>query len=996
VTDSERRRRVDDLCDAALNRDPRERGGFVAAACGSDEALRRDVEALLKRAQSAEGFLAAPLGAVAAEVLEGERRASLVGRQVGAYQVVSHLGTGGMGEVYRARDTTLGRDVAIKVVPQAFASDHERRARFEREARMLAALNHPHIGAIYGLEDDDGVRALVLELVEGETLAEKLAKTAASSGVSFSSRPPLGLPIGEALKIAHQIADALEAAHEKGIVHRDLKPANVKITPEGTVKVLDFGLAKAAAGDASTPDLSPSPTLTVGTRDGIILGTAAYMSPEQARGKPVDKRADIWAFGCVLYEMLTGQTAFAGETLTDTLGAILEREPQWASLPHATPAGIRRLLQRCVEKDPKRRLHDIADARIEVEDAIVALATDTHLASSALGDAKAAVVHLRPRRRERLAWMFVAAFFVALVSAFGAMRYFSRTPADTQTMRFFVSPPDGWSLSTTSRFGSPAPLAVSPDGHHLAFVATSAAGSDQLWVRSFDTLAAHVLTGTEGASSPFWSPDSRFLGFFADGKLKKIDVSGRPPVTVCDALENRGGTWGRDGVIVFAPSYASALQKVSAAGGVPVAATTLAPGEIAHYRPTFLPDGRHFLYSVGSGRPVVYTVYIASLDSTDRTLLLKASDTTNVRYAQGHLLFLRGTTLVAQAFDAQRLVLTGEEVPMAEQIRSLPDFGYFSASERGVLAYQTGTASRRQLTWFDRSGRALGTMGAPDESGLSVVRLSPDARRVAAFRSMRRNIDIWLLDGARASRFTFDPAPDVFPIWSSDGERIAFDSNRKGKRDLYLKQSSGAGNEELLLESPQDKVAQDFSADGRFLLYQSVDPETQQDLWVLPLGGDRKPWAFLRTRFQERAGRFSPDGRWVAYMSDESGRLEVYVRPFGGSAAKNSTGNPTGGRWQVSTTGGIYPEWRADSKELYYIGPDSQMMAVAIGARGAMLQPAAPVALFYTRIVGGGGDKAQGRQYDVARDGRFLINTVLDEPLSPITVVLDWQPTPAR
>ena len=883
------------------------------------------------------------------------------GARLGAYEVLALIGAGGMGEVYRARDTKLNRDVALKVLPELFALDPDRLARFKREAQLLASLNHPNIAAIYGLEDTDGIRALVLELVEGPTLADRIAEGP--------------IPLEDALPVARQIAEALEAAHEQGIIHRDLKPANIKVRPDGTVKVLDFGLAKAldpAPQGFSPAELTNSPTMTAaGTRVGVIMGTAAYMAPEQARGKPVDKRADIWAFGCVLYEMLTAKRAFAGNEVSDTLAFIITKQPDWSALPANTPAPICKLLRRALEKDRKERLPDIVVARLEIKDALTAPSADV-----------ARGPEVSHRRREQLAWTVVAVLFVALVAALalGSTAYLSPNAADPQTMRFFVSPPDGWSLTAVLApgGGSRAPLTISPDGHRLAFLARNAEGKDQLWIRPLDALASQALTGTEGASSPFWSPDSLFLGFFADGKLKKIDVSGGPPITVCESPDNRGGAWSRDGVIVFAPSNNGALQKVSAAGGVPTTATTtLAPGE-RHVRPTFLPDGRHFLYSVGSGRPV----YIASLDSTDRALLLSASDSTNVLYAQGHLLFLRGTTLMAQTFDARRLALTGEAVPIAEQIQRQSNLavGDFSASDSGVLAYQTGTGSgNSRLLWFDRVGKQTAVLG--DQADYRSVELSPDRTRAAVIitDSVRGTRDIWLHDVARflRTRFTFDPAEETASRWSPDGSRVIFNSNRKGRQDLFQKPSSGAGNEELVLESDRNKNAGDWSLDGRLLLYGVDDPKTTWDLWVLPLSADGKPRPFLQAEFSQEYGRFSPDGRWVAYRSNESGRFEVYVTPFPGP----------GGKWQISTAGGSFPRWRRDGKEIFYVTPDTKLMAAAVSSRGSAFEVGALQLLFETSV------RLDGDYpYDVSADGqRFVVNTLVkDTTAAPITVVVNW------
>jgi eukaryotic-like serine/threonine-protein kinase len=958
---SERWQQVRAMLAGALERAPADRAAYLDQV-SSEPSLRREVESLLAHESEAERFLEAPALEVAAKMLGNNGPdQSLIGAKIGSYQVLSLLGAGGMGEVYQAHDTKLGRNVAIKVLPAAFVHDPERLSRFQREARMLAALNHPNIATIHGLEQSDGVHFLIMELVPGETLADRV-----------KSGP---VPIEEALKIAVQIAEALEAAHEKNIIHRDLKPANVKVTPEGKVKVLDFGLAKAFAGD-SAEDLSHAVTFTaMGTEEGRILGTPAYMSPEQARGKATDKRTDIWAFGCVLYELLTARQAFPGETLSDTIAAVLDSEPDWQSLPLTTPSKIRDSLRRSLQKERNRRLRDIGDARIEIEEALAApkdaLPTQPGVPVSAITQFKS---------RERLAWAIGAIAIVIAALVLGAFAYFRSVPQDAQTIRFFVSPPETWTL--TRQLGltgaPPNPLAVSPDGHRIALVATSADGRTLLWVRSLDTLNAQPLAGTEGAARPFWSPDSRLLGFFAGGKLKKIDVSGGPPLTLCDAPDDRGGAWSQDGVIVFAPRPDSTLQKVSDSGGTPIAATVLAPGE-AHRGPVFLPDGRHFLYRAKMDRGTGL-IYIASLDSADRKLLLNVDSGTYV-YSEGHLLFLRGTTLMAQPFDARHLVLAGDAFPIAEQIQvqnaTGPGFGLFSASSTGVLAYQTGTGTTAtQLVWFDRTGKRVGTLG--DSATYADLVLSPDEKRASVSISDGKQRDIWAYDVARGlrTRITFDPADELNSVWSSDGSRLVFNSRRKGHLDLYQKASSGAGAEEVLLEDNRDKSPQSWSPEGRFILYTSSGPPTGDDLFVLPLSGDRKPVPFLQTPFNEYDGQFSPDGRWVAYGSDESGKDEVYVAPFPGP----------GGKWQISTAVGTFPRWRRDGTEIFYLAPDNNLMAAAVNGKGSSFEVGAVKPLFEARAL----DPTRN-SFAVSADGqRFLINTDPQTTSAPITVVLNW------
>jgi Tol biopolymer transport system component len=887
----------------------------------------------------------------------------LPGRRLGPYEVLAAIGAGGMGEVYQAHDTKLGRDVAIKVLPEAFAHDVERLSRFQREAKMLAALNHPNIATIYGLEQSNGTGYLVMELVSGETLADRIKRDGA-------------VPIEEALKIAVQIAEALEAAHEKGIIHRDLKPANVKVTPEGKVKVLDFGLAKAFAGEALSSDPSESPTLSrAATLQGVILGTAAYMSPEQAKGKPVDRRADIWAFGCVLYELLTGEQAFQGEGITDILAAVVRAEPDWNRLPSGTPRKIRDLLGRCLQKDKTLRMQAAGDLRIEIHEAL----TTPVPAEPVAAKRKSPLNHIHT------AWSVAAIAIVIAALGWGAYAHLRHAPEEARPVRFSIVPPETEQLAMTAPTASGAvvsPLAVSPDGRYIAMITTGADGKLRLWIRSLDTLTAQLVAGTEGAFQPFWSPDSRFIGFFAGGKLKKIEVSGGPPTTLCDASDPRAGTWNRDGVIVFGPTASSALQRVSAAGGVPVTVTKLAQDETVHMRPFFLPDGQHFLYrpsTAAGGGPT----YVGSLNSGERKFLFNA-DSSNVVYSQGLLLFLRETTLMAQPFDAQRLVLTGDAFPIAENIRdsaTTNPAGMFSVSENGVLVYETGTATAGdQLLWLDRTGTQIGVLG--DSTPYSDLELSPDGKRasISITDLAGQGRDIWYYDVARGlrTRFTFGPGTAITSLWSPDSSRIVFNANHKGHFDLYQKASSGAGAEEVLLEDNRDKFPTSWSPDGRFILYRTAGAQTREELFLLPLSGDRKPIPFLSTRFDEGFGQFSPDGRWVAYRSNESGRNEVYVVPFPGP----------GGKWQISTAGGDRPRWRRDGNEILYLAPDNKLMAATVKGEGASFEVSAVKALFQTRMVLGG-----RYNYAVSADGqRFLVNTLPERAASaaPITVVLNW------
>jgi eukaryotic-like serine/threonine-protein kinase len=894
------------------------------------------------------------------------------GTRVGNYEIVTLLGSGGMGEVYQASDLRLRRQVAIKILPDAVAREVERMARFEREARLLAALNHPHIAAIHGLEESVGRLFLVMELVEGPTLSDRIGQ------VSRPRPERTGLPPSEALTIAIQIADALAAAHDKGVIHRDLKPSNIKLTVDGQVKLLDFGLAKAYADETPEPNLSNSPTLTLGaTNAGVILGTAAYMSPEQARGKPVDRRTDIFAFGCVLYEMLTGQPAFEGDSVSQILARVIERDPDWKRLPAGLHPRVDEVLRRCLEKDPRQRRRDIGDVRLEIERAMTEPARVQEPATQAPTGSSS-----------RLAWIIAGVLALGLLAASAAS--YLRPPADVSETRLEINAPAAL---------DPFSFALSPDGRRLVFVAAGS-GQPQLYLRSLDSTMARPLAGTEGAAYPFWSPDGQSVGFFAgNNKLNRVDVGGGLPQILADVAPGFGGTWGPDGSILFSPGIASSVLRVAASGGQPVAVTKLVPPQQTSHRfPQFLPDGRQFLFFV-DGTPDAQGIYLGSLGSTEIKRLTLA-DSFGTYVAPGWLVFGRQETLLARRFDVARGELTGEPVTLADSVLSNTNRAIaFSASTDGPLAYRAGDTAPRQLTWFDRSGKVLGTLGPNDNTDLADPELSPDGRQVAVTRRTQNNADVWILDATRSTRFTFDGSIDQMPIWSPDGSEIVFNSDRKGAFDIYRQSSSSASSDQTLFESPLLKRPTDWSPDGRFLMYFTIaEPRTGPDLWVLPLQGapslpgserptsadERKPFPFLTTEFGEVWGQFSPDGPWVLYQSNESGRWEVYVRPFPGP----------GGKWLVSSGGGIYPRWGRTGKELYYIAPDGTLMAVSISARGPTLDAGTPVKLFRPPIFGGGVNMVGRRhQYDVAPDGRFLINIETESSASsPITIVLNWKP----
>ncbi len=871
------------------------------------------------------------------------------GTRLGPYEILAPLGAGGMGEVYRARDTKLGREVAIKILPHHFTTDPERLVRFEREARVLASLNHPHVGAIYGLEDAGDIRALVLELVDGETLADRL------------SRGPL--PLADARTIATQIAEALDAAHERGIVHRDLKPANIKITPTGVVKVLDFGLAK-ATGDGSNSEQSHLHTVTAsGTNQGTILGTAAYMSPEQARGHAVDKRTDVWSFGCVLYEMLTGRRAFGGETFSDSIASILQRPPDWTALPAATPPSVRHVLARCLEKDLKKRWRDIGDVRLELEDrgdAPTLTATETQPSRSRI-------------RALRAALILVTAAAAALV----AFAVFSKPPAAAE-VRFDLSLPRG----TTFDF---AQFSLSPDGQQMV-VAPAFGGRPPLWLKPLDSTTGRFLRGTEGGYFPFWSPDSRSIGFFADQKLKRIDLDREAiEIVASDIATPRGASWQADGNILFAPSATGPLFRVPSTGGQLTAATHLEGGQHDHRSPVILPDDRHFIYYV-RGTPQTRGVYVALLDGTESKRLLDA-DSAAVYANSGHLLFARQNDLFAQPFDASRLALSGAAFRIGGPVSVNPGLSLasLSASAAGHFAYGTATIVRTQFVWFDRSGKRLESVGEADKTALSNPALSPDGRQIA-FNGAVGNSVVWLTDMRGAlTRFTGETGSDSNAVWSFDGRGLVFQSQRGPTGSISTRPVAAGGIEEALIKGTTQelKYPTDVSADGRFVVYnRSTGPPF--DIWYVPVAGDRTPRPLVETMFDERDAQFSPDAKWIAYQSAETGKAEIYVQPFPGP----------GGRIPVSTGGGQQVRWGRRGDELFYVAADRQLTSVpiTIAANGALVL-GKPVALFRTEF---DTSLLPRQQYSVSPDGqRFLLNTPTEaiEP-SSITMVLNWKPRP--
>ena len=873
----------------------------------------------------------------------------IAGTRLGSYEVGAQIGAGGMGEVYEARDTKLGRNVAIKVLPAAFAHDAERIARFQREAKMLAALNHPNIATIYGLEHSDGTHFLVMELVPGETLADRV-----------KADP---VPVEEALKIAVQIAEALEAAHEKNIIHRDLKPANVKVTPEGIVKVLDFGLAKAFEGESGGSDLANSPTLTqAATMQGVILGTAAYMSPEQARGKSVDKRTDIWAFGCVLYEILTGKRVFEGEHTTDILAAVVRAEPDWNQLLPSTPRKIRDLLQRCLQKDRAQRMQSAGDARIEIQEAL----------SSPVAPESAGVVWSRFRGWRLSAVLGLAALVGAAVVAIAAL-YLRPAPTPKLVSRMVIDLPPGDHLAALDY---PA-IGISPDGTELAYVAIHA-GTRQIFLRALDSLEAKPLAGTEGANTPFFSPDGQWLGFFAGGRLKKISVSGGGGAQTLGTAGNPlGATWTGKGTIIFAGTTASLLQLIPEAGGPPQAVTRLEKGEISHGLPEMLPAGKAVLFAAGAGG-VDTRIVAQSLSSGERHDLVPGG--TAPRYAaSGHLIYWQGGNLMAAPFDGRQLQITGPPVTVTQGVQRAGNFGgvQYALSGTGSLAYVPGAAQEAErLVWVSRNGTEQ-SFGPPH--AYMWPQLSPDGRHVGVtIGELERQVMVYDFARETLSRFTFEGSTSQLAVWTPDGKRIVLASNREGPTlNLFWQSADRSGALERLTTSEYALAPKSFSPDGKLLAYVEINPNTGYDIWVLRLS-DLKAQPWLQTPFNESVPQFSPDGHWLAYISDESGIYEVYAQPYPGP----------GGKYQISTEGGTEPVWNPNGKELFYRNSD-KMMAVDVATQPGF-SVGKPRILFQGQYVP---TSATFPYYDVSRDGqRFLmIKESEDKPaLTQIVVVQNW------
>ena len=873
------------------------------------------------------------------------------GTRLGPYEILAPLGAGGMGEVYKAKDTRLERTVAVKVLPQHLSSSAEVRQRFEREAKTISQLSHPHICAIYDVGREGETEYLVMEYLEGDTLSDRLGKG------------PLSLE--QTLRYGVEIADALDKAHRQGIVHRDLKPGNVMLTKSG-IKLLDFGLAKAMTPAGQKSSLTSLPTQQGLTQEGTILGTFQYMAPEQLEGKDADARTDIFALGAVLYEMATGRKAFSGTSQASLISAIMQNDPPpISSAQPMSPPALDRVVKTCLAKDPEDRWQSAHDVGGELK----------WIAEGGSQAGMVAPIVARRRNREGLAWGIAGLSLLGLL-AFALFSVRRPAPSAARSVRFQIPIPEPASDSIG--------LAVSRDGSQLAFIAPAPGSASALWLRRLDSVEARPVVGTEGATQPFWSPDGGSIGFFSGGSLKIIDVSGGFPKTLCPASNDpRGGAWGRGGTIVFAPDFQSALSSVSAAGGAcrPATALDISRKEQTHRWPSFLPDGRHFLYyaSKGSGQEPG-EIFIGSLEGGPPKHLM-SSGSLAIFAPPGYLIFDRGRQLVAQPFDLDRMELRGAPVPIGGQPYRNADMSglrQIAVSESGVLAFQTGEyAQTSRLVWLDRGGREIGTVAA--DARYYAPRLAPDGSRLAVTRWDQDTTigDIWLFDLSRnlGSRFLFSAADEILAVWAPDGQRVIFSSSREGVNDLFQARADRAGSEEPLLQSRIWKVPDDVSPDGQHLLYETL-VKGSVTLWFLPLSGVRDPKPFSAAQFSSYAGQFSPNGRWVAYCSNESGRPEIYVGAFPGP----------GGKWQVSTAGGGMPLWRADGRELFYYSADGSLVAVDVTTE-PVFEAQAPRTLFKVRL-----SAPPDRQYDVSSDGkRFLVNLVAGstDPVQA-TMVLNW------
>ncbi len=869
------------------------------------------------------------------------------GFRLGPYEIVSPLGAGGMGEVYRARDTRLDREVAVKVLAASLGASADFRQRFEREAKAISSLNHAHICALFDVGHQDGVDYLVMEFLEGETLAERLKRGA--------------LPVEQVQKVGVQIAEALDQAHRQGLVHRDLKPGNIMLTPSGA-KLMDFGLAKPSSAAQGSDARTVTPTRTGPlTAEGTLVGTYQYMAPEQVEGKEADARSDIFALGAVLYEMATGKRAFEGRSQISVMASILEKDPPpMSELQPMTPPALERLVRSCLAKDPANRFQSARDIALQLQ--------WIGEAGSAAGAPAVIVAHRRSR--ERVSWTLSFLLFVAAVAL--GIGFVLRTPKAESPVRFQFVLPGGMSVVQAPR--------ISPDGKNLAFSAAGADGKSRVWIRPLAALDPRPVPGTEGATfRPFWAPDSRHIGFLADGKLKKVDISGAPPQTICDAPTGADGSWGKDGVILFDGQASDPIRRVPASGGIPQDAVKGEDGTSVGW-PYFLPDGRHFLYFEFGGARTGGRVMVGSLDSTEKPKKLLDADSLAAYAPPGYLLYVREGTLVAQPFDASSLRTTGEPVPVAEQMGATSNgLADFSVSSDGVLVYRTGGSNEDRLVWMDRSGKEIAEVGKA--GGYGPTALSPDGTHLAVVirdpRSAKSNI--WVRDLPRGvtSRLTFDSGNDTGPIWSPDGSRIVFASDRKGVQSLFVKAAAGTGPTTELWSCGDVLLPNDWSPDGRFLAVNRISAKTSGDVWIFPMDGKSQPFAFVAGQFTEVLPVFSPDGRYVAYMSNETGRFEIYVQQFPGP----------GGKWQVSANGGLEPHWSADGKTIYFRSLDDKIMAAPV-VSGAAFSAGVPEALFTAQTLPG----PNRNDFLLTRDGQrfLLLSPVGKEGIAPMVVILHW------
>ena len=893
------------------------------------------------------------------------------GTKLGPYEILSPLGAGGMGEVYLARDTRLGRDVAIKVLPAHLSSDPDLKQRMEREARAISSLNHPHICTLHDIGSQDGINFLVMEHLEGETLADRLQRGT--------------MALDEALKIGIQVAEALDKAHARGIVHRDLKPANIMLTKNGP-KLMDFGLAKPTAfsSTSGSSPLTPStPTMTVAeltasasplTQKGTVVGTVQYMAPEVLQGAEADARSDIFSFGCVLYEMFTGRRAFEGKSQFSVLGAILDQEPDRISAVRpSSPLRLDETVRRCLAKNPEQRYGCMHDVRIQLE----AL---TEAGPQATG---AQTESLKPSPAG--SWLpWLVAGIAALIALSVGAAYVFQAPKPAPVVRSSILPPTG--VVFVTMLPASGPPVLSPDGTQLAFTGHDDKGKVLLYVRALNSVTAQPLAGTDDATYPFWSPDSRELGYFVPAKLKRISAGGGPSQTICDAASGRGGAWSANGVIVFTPATSSPLFRVSVQGGTPEAASKLdaARTENSHRWPAFLPDGKHFLFWARSSRSASSGMtYIGEVGSLQARQLTNSDSI--ALYASGHLLFVRQTALMAQAFDLRKLQLSGEAVPVVENImmNGTTSRAVFSASATGAMIYQSGdTFGGWNLVWFDREGKQLGSLAQPDRYLFPA--LSPDGSHLAVmiYVGATGAGDIWNCDLIRGTRtrLTFGPANQTFPVWSADAKTIFHSSNGKGMYHIYAKSADGSGEDRPVLESANmSEIPGASSPDGRYLVYtrREMDNNAGSHIWALPLTGGGKPFPVVQTAFDEDWPSISPDSKWMAYQSTESGRREIYITAFPGGGAK----------WQVSNNGGTTPKWRRDGKELFFVDGEEKIQAVDVNTSGNAIHLGIPHALFQAF-----GLQREYGPYDVTADGKkFLLNSGnLKEGSAPMMLVMNW------